>query len=396
MAESEWIPISEAERLTGLSPRTIKRMIAEGQIKSARTQGDHVRVLRSDVDRLLRREAPASVSASSVLQGKRERVEELALTAEELRANRVVQTLTEEAAELDRRRTQAQRAQELTDARAVHEARLQTARDAESKARAEREAEAQRQRAEFRRRWVSFATDRFPVWVSYEHRQALLAAVEETIAARDVADEDLMPRLLGDAISRICAPWELERLSQQKREELIERTITSGLPVGATDSEKAKAAASARSALAQVPATGSDWELRAAVSGAVEPIVKAIEKRNAEARERAEQHAKAEKAKEEARRALEARESKARTDAVLRRIRKGNLVAAGVARVQSYLTELYHDEEISRDDWLSLQLQRDLEEDARAALESELTGADDESENDARQIAEEVVDEVLL
>ena len=52
-------------------------MVAEGQIKSSRTPGDHVRVLRADVDRLLRREAFASAPASSVLANKRERVEEL-------------------------------------------------------------------------------------------------------------------------------------------------------------------------------------------------------------------------------------------------------------------------------------------------------------------------------
>ena len=100
----EWVSISEAERLTGLSARTIKRMAAEGQLKSSRTPGSHMRVSRADVDRLLRRDAPASVSASSVLQNKRERVEELGLEARELRAQREIDKLREEGAQAERAR----------------------------------------------------------------------------------------------------------------------------------------------------------------------------------------------------------------------------------------------------------------------------------------------------
>ena len=37
MAEpTEWVSVSEAARLRGLSVRTIKRLVAEGQLKSAR------------------------------------------------------------------------------------------------------------------------------------------------------------------------------------------------------------------------------------------------------------------------------------------------------------------------------------------------------------------------
>ncbi|HXX71765.1 MAG TPA: hypothetical protein VEI55_05685, partial [Candidatus Acidoferrum sp.] len=195
--------------------------------------------------------------------------------------------------------------------------------------------------------------------------------------------------------SRICAPWESERQAQQKRDELVERTITSGLPIGATEAEKATAAASARSALAQVPTTASDWELRAAVSAAVEPTVKAIEQRKTAEREKERQRVEAERVRDAQRRAREEREAKARSDTILRRMRKGNLVAAGVAHVSSYLSKLFREDEITRDEWLDFDLQRALQEQVREALESELTGNDDESENDAKQVAEEIVDEEL-
>ncbi|HXX19974.1 MAG TPA: helix-turn-helix domain-containing protein [Candidatus Acidoferrum sp.] len=393
---SDWISVSEAERLTGLSVRTIKRMAAEGQLTSSRTPGDHMRVLRADVDRLLRRETLApQAPASSVLQSKRERVEELSLQLQETRALREIRKLSQEDAEAERRTDGAKRAQVLADKRALEETRLRAARDAERREREQREAEAQRRRAEFLRRWVSFATDCFPAWLSYEQRQMVLAAVEETISVRDPGDAELMPRLLGDTISRICAPWESERQAGQRREELIELTMTSGLPSGATDSEKARAAASARSALALVPTSASDWELRAAVSAAVEPMVKAVEQRKTAEREKERQRVEAERVRDAERRAREEREAKARADAILRRIRKGNIVAAGVAHVSSYLSELFREDEITRDEWLDFAWQRELQEQVRKALESELTGTDDESENDARQIAEEIVDEEL-
>lgn len=390
------VPVSEAARLTGFSVRTLKRMCEAGQLESYRSPGGHVRVIRASLERFLRDASSApQVPASSVLANKRERVEELSLQLQETRAMREIRKLSEEDSEMERQRAETQRAQDLANKRAVQETRLEAARDTERREREQREAEAQRQRAEFGRQWLSFATDRFPAWVSYEQRQPLLAAVEETISARDPGDAELMARLLADAISRVCAPWQAERLGQQKREELIERTITSGLPIGAMDSEKAKAAASARSALAQVPLVASEWELRAAVSAAVEPMVKAIEQRKAAEREKERQRAEAERARDAERRAREEREAKARADAVLRRMRKGNLVAAGVAHVSSYLSELFRKDEITRDEWLDFELQRELQEQVREALESQLTGADDESDSDAKQITEEVVDEEL-
>jgi excisionase family DNA binding protein len=398
----EWVSVSEAERLTGLSARTIKRMAAEGQLRCSHSPGNHMRVLRADVDRLLRRESPASGSASSILQNKREKVEELSLELQETRARREIRKLSEEDAEAERRRADVQRAQDLANKRALDETRLQAAREAERREREQREAETQRQRAAFRRRWVTWATDRFPAWLSFEQRQIGLAAVEEMISARDLEDAGLMPRLLGDAISRICAPWDLERQARQKREGLVERAIRWDLPSPATDADKAQAAAGIRSALAQVPLTAGDTELRAAVSGAVESIVKAIEGRKAAElakqaaeRQKEKQRVEAERAQEAQRRAGEERAAKARLDSAVREGRKRNLIAVGVAHVSNHVFKLFCEDEITRDAWLDFEWRRELEKEVRDALESELTGAVDESEQDAKQIAEEVVDGVL-
>jgi hypothetical protein len=165
---------------------------------------------------------------------------------------------------------------------------------------------------------------------------------------------------LGDAISRICAPWESERQARRKRQELIAGTIRWDLPSAATNADRASAAAGARSALAQLPLTSSDTGVRAAVSGAVESAVKAIEGRNAAEREKEKQRADAERAREAQRRAREEREAKARADSMLRQGRKNNLVAEGVAHVSSYRTELFREREITREDWWDSELEREF------------------------------------
>jgi len=57
-------PFQRPARLTGLSVRTIKRMAAEGQLKSAKTPGLHVRVARADLNKLLRPANPAGALVS--------------------------------------------------------------------------------------------------------------------------------------------------------------------------------------------------------------------------------------------------------------------------------------------------------------------------------------------
>jgi excisionase family DNA binding protein len=402
MAESEWISIGEAERLTGLSTRTIKRMVAEGQLSCSRSPGNHMRVSRADVERLLRREAPVSGAASSVLANKRERVEELSLELQLARAQRELKRFTEEDAEGERQRADSQRARELADLRAIEESRLQAERNADRRAREEREVQQQRARAEFRRKWVGWAVDRFPAWPSFEQRQTLLAAIETTIAARDPEDGEIMRFLLWDTMNRIYAGWDLERRTQERREDAVTHAVTWDLPIGATDADKASAAASARSALAQIPPFAADSEIRSAVGSAIQPIVASIEERRTAERCKESERLEAERAKVEERRAAERQKEnerleaeRARIDSPMRNARKSRLVSAGVERVSTYLSELHGAGEITRDAYLDFDWRRELQNDVREILESELSGTDEESEQTARKLAEDIVDEEL-
>ena len=99
--------VAEAARLLGVSSPTVKRMAADGKLDSFRTPGGHLRFPSETVERLregggkeVRRHGP-----SPVLTNRQERVEELALEGQELRAQRDLAKLrkkTAEEAERDR------------------------------------------------------------------------------------------------------------------------------------------------------------------------------------------------------------------------------------------------------------------------------------------------------
>ena len=68
----------------------------------------------------------------------------------------------------------------------------------------------------------------------------------------------------------------------------------------------------------------------------------------------------------------------------------------GISHVDAYLSELYRAGEISFDDYYDSEWRSELKERVREALEAELTGAHDESRENAELIAEEIVDGELV
>jgi hypothetical protein len=344
-------------------------MLAEDKIRSSRTIGNHMRVLRADLDGLLRQSTNVSAPVSSVLAAKREGVESLTLELQTERAKRELAKLQQEDAEADRQRTEARRAETLANKQVLGELRLQRERDSERREQEQREADGRRRQAEFERRWIRWGTERLFDWLDFEQRRTTLQMIEEMVRARTLEDESIMQLSLTDAIARFCAPWAVEREARAKREKLVEETVRR-LPHGATDLERARAAADARATLTQIPLIAGELEVRAAVVAAVEPIDRAIEERQA-----------AEKARSDEEWRSRCRKSK-----------KDDLVAAGVRYVSSYLGKLYAEEEITFEACFDFTWRRDLEKAAKRALESELTGSDDEAPEDAERITEEIVD----
>lgn len=206
---SEWVSVSEAVRLSGLSTRTLKRLGEERRIKFSRSPGGHIRIARADLNGLLRHSGNAAAPASSILQNRKERVEDLVLETEELRAKRDLDRLREEDADRERQRMEARRAEAATRELALVEQRLRRASELERRKREQREAEASQRQAEFERRWDRWARERLALrdWLSFEQRETVLRMVEETVRAHGPQDEDVVQSILTDAIARLCAPW---------------------------------------------------------------------------------------------------------------------------------------------------------------------------------------------
>lgn len=362
---SEYVSVSEAVRLSGLSIRTLKRMAEEGRLKFSKSPGGHVRVARADVDHLLRHSANAS-PASSVLQNRKERIEELGLEAQERRAKREIRKLDEEEDEAERVRAEAQRAETLANKRALAELRLQQKRDTEER----RREKLARQREDFRRRWMRWLSSGFPDWLSEYQAQILSAAAEKTLAGCDLREPDAdVRRALEATIARIVAPWRAERESCAKLDRLIAEAVQWRLPFsGTTDADKARATSSARAALSEVPLGAGDVEVRAVVDAAVAEIAREIEDRT----------------KGEQARALAERERQQREG------HKSFLVSVGVACVSPYISKLHSGGELWDED---LSRTPELEVAVRKALEEKLTGG--EHFEDAQRIARELVDSEL-
>lgn len=386
--DSVWVSAAEAARLTGLSVRTLKRMVEEGQLQSKKTPGLHVRVLRADVDKLLRPTGVASASGSSVssvLVSKREEVESIGLELQAERGRRELANFRAQDAEAERERKETRRSQRLANKRALAGIALERERDTERREREQREAEALRIQVDFERRWIRWAESRLFDWLTFEQRQSVLGMVKETVAAKTPADEDeaVIRDILIDAIARFCAPWDAARRARAKREEVIEHALR-GLPWGATDSEKLRAASDARSALAQIPLTAGELEVRAAVAAAVEPISTTIKQREA-----------AEEAKAREKRVREEAQREEKSKVELGEFRKSCRVSEGVARVDSYLTQLYVADEIDSDVYSDSTWRAELRELVRGELEAAMTGDEDETREEAEEIAEQIVDEEL-
>ena len=379
---------SQASRLAGVSIPTLKRMCAAGEIPYFRTPGGHLRIPADAVERLLgNTAAPPASDPPSGLQDHRERERKLGSRSQELRTRRGVARPRVEPAEDEEKLTTQARLRELqreTDFEAAQLASQGTRRQAAQ----ELEMEDVRYRhGAFHRRWRGVAADSLPTWLSFEQHEKALEALDRVIAGCSEQDEGRMARVLREAIARLLAPWEKERQVAMRREQVLQSALwsLSGL---ASASEKVRATAAIRKALAALPLTVLDYEERSIAEEAVRAVngeVKerlAAEKAQAE-RERAEREAQAKKAREEQQRAFEEQQ---------RIWRKDNLVRRGVDKVWWYLLELKNDDEISEEEYEDID-QESLKSAVGRLLRSKITG--DETDQDLEVLVEGIVADEL-
>src|SRR5712691_237000 len=276
----------EAARLLRVSIPTLKRLCETGELPCFKTPGGHLRIPADSLKNFQGKATGSTTSApSSVLVNRRERVEELNLEGQELRAQREVRKLrNEEAAEAEQRRAEAEQRQGEAKRRAqtAEQDRIDRLhREAEER---KRQAEVQRI-ADFRRRWLNVAERKADEvgWLSAQGRKLLLDALELEINKRGQADEAGMEAVLTRTVKAVVEPWQEEQEGVAQRARLVQSAVH-GLPFGATDGDRARASISARAALSGLALDATDAELRVAVDDALAGTKQTIEERQTRAR----------------------------------------------------------------------------------------------------------------
>ena len=417
---------TEAAALLGVSVPTLKRMVAEDRLESFRTPGGHLRILAESVDTLResKRERFRPVrDASPVLQNRRERLEELTLEAQEIRARRELAKLERE--EQDEAEQQQAEEEERQQEAAERESELELERERLEQQRAEdrRNKEAEREQAAFRCRWIEFAYQalRLPecAWLSEREKKEIMEILESEIEKRRATDEPRMVMVLGQAIAASVERYQAERRAREQRHRVI-RAAVGTLSIFATEQQKASATKAARDAVARLDATADESEMRTAAEAAIGPVDHAVERRLVESRalnwaiqqlpqarteldaarvrrECAEILAELpDVSEEEAKEALDStiREACQEIETCQarqqRQTRKAHLVEHGLAAISAYLLELKSKGEITAQEYFDADFTEHITTAVRRTLQAELTG--DESNKEVGQLTREIID----
>ncbi len=422
--------VAQASRLLGLSAPTIRRMAAEGDLAAFRTPGGHLRITQEGLEAARRsnKEKGEAPRASPVLRNRRERVEELVLQAQEIRALHDIERLRRERAEeqaqleaeAEARERQSEREAEAVELRRER-LRLQEAREAERRAR-------ERELSAFRVRWLQQAEKilgqfRYR-WLPAVQRQQVLEACEAAIRERQVGDEPCMASLLTRTINATVEPWERERENRDRRAAVLNRTL-SQLPWSASEQERAQAATLIREALEKIPASAAEFEVRVAAEEAIAGLRRAIQRRELTENDAAwavqqlpfwkatevdksnlrrqclealtklpedisesDARVRVQRLVREACKQIEAREARAE-----RQRRKSQLVTQGVQEAFNYLSELVGEGEVSSRELDDSEFREEIERAVRDALDDELSG--EETPKELQERVREVVDDEL-
>ena len=428
---------SDAAALLGVSIPTLRRMVKDGAVEGFRTPGGHLRISAESIEAAKGQEAtPARTrEASLVLKNRRERIEELTLEAQEMRAQRELGKLRrEDQEEAQQREAEAQARQEEAEQRrteiALERQRLER-EAAEDRRRRQREQaeeqarlEAEQDLAVFRERWYSIAGQALATWprlnwLTAGQRKEVAEALEAEIDRRQPNDVPRMNDIIARAILAAVELLQAERDAQERRQRLTDEVLRS-LPYAATDADKVKATNAIREALRPLDRSADVYEMRVAVQAAVLPVHQAIKKRELDSRllqgaiwklpfgksdedvacvrrECAEILADlpADVSEAEAKGALEptireaCREIDERKSKADRQTRKVNQIQQGIAEVVTYMAELQRQGELTREEYYDAELTEHWRTLVRRTLETDLTG--DESTKEVRELVRELI-----
>jgi len=343
------VSLRDAARELGLSAPTVVRLCEDGTLPCFLSPGGHRRIPCEAVEGFRaggRGWASLASAPSGPLQSRRERIEELNLDGQELRARRELRRLqAEEGEEAEREAAEA----------SVKEAEREERRE---QARAERlreerlaaESEAATQRARLREQVQVALSVAVPAeWPAEKHR-ALAEALDAELLRTNVADEESAFPIIRAVIDRFRVSWAAEARSIRLRERALDSAIRAiAWTPGSMEADELEAGKSVRQAFASLSPHASEREIRCAAEVAIAPIRERIEQKR----------------------------------------RHKEIIEAGVSEIFPYLERLHRANGISRELLYDFAFRRDLESAVRLRLSADSAPQDPAS---VRRLVHEIVD----
>lgn len=356
-SEAASLSVSDAAAVLGVSSPTVRRMMNEGSLAGFHTPGGQLRILTESIDGVKERQelSPRAVRGpSSVIQNRREGVEELSLEVQAHRARRELEKLRrEDEEEAEKRRIDEQARKDAEDKRqtelALERERLAFERGQEM----ERKKQA-RTLIEFHNRWcgeVGIAVLAYS-WLSAAQQKEVIEALESEVEKRKPSDEPRMVAIIARSLEALVEPLKLANDLRKMRQSFTEKKLRQ-LPNDATEAERALVTDAIVAAQAFLE-VGNEHGFQVMVNEAVQSVRKASEERKKERD---------------------------------RELKKPYLIQQGIGQVRNYLLCMRNRGEISRGDFKDPDFVAEMKDAVERGLEAKLTG-----DEDAQRVEELVVE----
>jgi len=367
-----WYTLGEAEKATNIPRTRLDHACRVGRLQYRRSETG-ARLLSNEVVEKLRKGGlssfprpydPPGISSgddnqsavaptSSALQMRRERIEVLNLEGQEVRARRELRRQRAEQAEETERLAEQERERKLERELYREHGRVERLRQEQL----QQEAAAEQTRQALRQLVQLALHAALPASLSYDEQNAMANQLETELLRAGAQTVDTAAPIIRSVVRRFVESqrlqnWERRRAkaAEGKRSSALESAVWT-LKVhtpGCTEVDEAKAAIAIREAFEKLPPGATDNEIRCCAKAAIVPVLENIE----------------------------------------RRVRRNQLIEAGVKEVGPYLEPLYRSK-LHTESLLDSGFRGALEEAVRSRLQAELTT---DSPAAVRRLVRQIVD----
>lgn len=347
--ERESYTVREASRALGLSVPTVIRMCEDGTLQHFVSPGGHRRIPSEAITAVRTNGRSRSSTApmpSSVLQNRRERLEELGLDAQEIRARRELERLRADQNDEAERHAAQTRQRETERQSQLEQARAERLREERLK----EEADAEERRARLRQQVQLALNVILPADLPFEKQRGLSDALEAELLRANAEDAETAIPIIKAVTGRFIASWLAEERAQQQRRHVLDSILRDiRWTHGSTEADEAEAAIATRAAFCSLAPNATASEIRCVAKAAIATICEKIE----------------------------------------RRVRRNQIIESGVQEIAPYLERLERAGGISRETLGDYRFVTALKDSVRTRLQEELTS---ESPAKVRKLVHETVD----